>query len=161
MHLDTNTAARWTRSRSFKTIQFCLGLYELFDKLVLPILNYGCEVWGFHPGKAVERLHVHVQFWGYMMLSLYRTLKCILTLELYLICSWWSWLPPCLLHEARWWFCPSSLGIQDGYVFLHISFLSSIWCLQSLTKGVLLNFCSDIAFNTITKPWRHGYVTLC
>jgi len=24
----------------------------------LPILNYGCEVWGFHPGKAVERLHV-------------------------------------------------------------------------------------------------------
>jgi len=32
--------------------------YELFDKLVLPILNYGCEVWGCHPGKAVERLHV-------------------------------------------------------------------------------------------------------
>lgn len=24
----------------------------------MPILNYGCEVWGFHPGKAVERLHV-------------------------------------------------------------------------------------------------------
>jgi len=24
----------------------------------LPILNYGCEVWGFQPGKAVERLHV-------------------------------------------------------------------------------------------------------
>ena len=34
--------------------------YELFDKLVFPILNYGCEVWGCHPGKAVER--VYVQF---------------------------------------------------------------------------------------------------
>jgi len=32
--------------------------FELFDKLLLPILNYGCEVWGFHPDKAVERLHV-------------------------------------------------------------------------------------------------------
>ena len=33
---------------------------ELFDKLVTPILNYGCEVWGFIQGNAIER--VHLQF---------------------------------------------------------------------------------------------------
>ena len=31
---------------------------DLFDKLVLPILNYGNEVWGFHGGKAVEKVHM-------------------------------------------------------------------------------------------------------
>ena len=33
---------------------------ELFDKLITPILNYGCEVWGFIQADAVER--VHLQF---------------------------------------------------------------------------------------------------
>ena len=33
---------------------------DLFDKLVTPILNYGCEVWGFAKGNAIER--VHMQF---------------------------------------------------------------------------------------------------
>ena len=33
---------------------------ELFDKLVLPILTYGCEVWGFHTAISIER--VHLQF---------------------------------------------------------------------------------------------------
>lgn len=33
---------------------------DLFDKLVVPILNYSCEVWGFHNGSAVES--VHTQF---------------------------------------------------------------------------------------------------
>ena len=33
---------------------------DLFDKLVTPILNYGCEVWGFPEAKAIER--VHMQF---------------------------------------------------------------------------------------------------
>lgn len=32
---------------------------ELFDKLILPIFNCS-EVWGFHPGAAIER--VHTQF---------------------------------------------------------------------------------------------------
>lgn len=32
-------------------------LCDLFDKLVLPILTYGCEVWGFHPSEAIERVH--------------------------------------------------------------------------------------------------------
>ena len=31
---------------------------ELFDKLVLPILNYGGEIWGFHQGKSIERIHM-------------------------------------------------------------------------------------------------------
>ena len=30
---------------------------ELFDKLVLPILNYGCEIWGFHTANNIERVH--------------------------------------------------------------------------------------------------------
>lgn len=33
---------------------------ELFDKLIVPILNYGSEVWGFVQGSAAER--VHLQF---------------------------------------------------------------------------------------------------
>ena len=30
---------------------------KLFDSMILPILNYGCEVWGFHPAPNVEALH--------------------------------------------------------------------------------------------------------
>jgi hypothetical protein len=30
---------------------------ELFDKMIMPVLCYGSEVWGFHPGDAVERVH--------------------------------------------------------------------------------------------------------
>ena len=45
--------------RKFTTIKIRHKL-ELFDKLVLPILNYGCETWGFHSGNALER--VHLQF---------------------------------------------------------------------------------------------------
>ena len=33
---------------------------ELFDKLITPILNYGCQVWGFIQANAIER--VHIQF---------------------------------------------------------------------------------------------------
>ena len=33
---------------------------ELFDKLVAPILNYACEIWGFMEGAAIEK--VHLQF---------------------------------------------------------------------------------------------------
>lgn len=32
-------------------------LCDLFDKLVLPILTYSCEVWGFHQSEAIERVH--------------------------------------------------------------------------------------------------------
>ena len=33
---------------------------ELFDKLISPILNYSCEVWGFCQANAIER--VQMQF---------------------------------------------------------------------------------------------------
>ena len=33
---------------------------DLFDKLITPILNYSCEVWGFIQANAIER--VHLQF---------------------------------------------------------------------------------------------------
>ena len=29
---------------------------EVFDKLVVPVLNYGSEVLGFHIGNAIERI---------------------------------------------------------------------------------------------------------
>ena len=31
---------------------------DLFDKLITPILNYSCEVWGFSQANAVERVHL-------------------------------------------------------------------------------------------------------
>ena len=31
---------------------------ELFDKLILPILNYGCEIWGFNTALQIERVHL-------------------------------------------------------------------------------------------------------
>ena len=31
---------------------------DIFDKFILPILNYGSEVWGFHPSPEVEKLHL-------------------------------------------------------------------------------------------------------
>ena len=33
---------------------------DLFDKIILPILNYGSEVWGFGMANSIER--VHLQF---------------------------------------------------------------------------------------------------
>ena len=32
-------------------------LCDLFDKMILPILTYGSEVWGYHKGDAIERVH--------------------------------------------------------------------------------------------------------
>ena len=31
---------------------------KLFDSMVLPILNYGCEIWGFHPAPNIEAVHL-------------------------------------------------------------------------------------------------------
>ena len=32
---------------------------DLFDKLILPILNYGWEVWGLNDSTKLERIHIH------------------------------------------------------------------------------------------------------
>ena len=34
-----------------------LVVCDLFDKFVLPVISYGAEVWEFHPGEAVEKIH--------------------------------------------------------------------------------------------------------
>jgi hypothetical protein len=33
-------------------------LLSLFDTYVNSIVNYGCEVWGFHKGVNIETLHL-------------------------------------------------------------------------------------------------------
>ena len=35
--------------------ELCL---DLFDKMILPILTYGSEVWGFHSAPQIERVHL-------------------------------------------------------------------------------------------------------
>ena len=32
---------------------------DLFDKLILPILNYGLEVWGLNASTKLEGIHIH------------------------------------------------------------------------------------------------------
>ena len=32
---------------------------DLFDKLILPILNYGSEVWGLNDSTKLEGIHIH------------------------------------------------------------------------------------------------------
>ena len=34
-------------------------MMDLFDKLILPILNYCCEVWGLIPANTVKRVHLY------------------------------------------------------------------------------------------------------
>ena len=34
------------------------NILDLFDKLIVPILNYGSEVWGFHQARDIERVHL-------------------------------------------------------------------------------------------------------
>lgn len=36
----------------------CQKKIKIFDSMVLPILCYGCEVWGFHSALDVERIHL-------------------------------------------------------------------------------------------------------
>ena len=31
---------------------------KLFDAIILPILTYGSEIWGFHPAPEIERVHL-------------------------------------------------------------------------------------------------------
>jgi hypothetical protein len=31
---------------------------DLFDKMIKPILLYGCEVWGFGKNEVLERVHL-------------------------------------------------------------------------------------------------------
>jgi hypothetical protein len=33
------------------------GKCKLFDSLVAPVLNYSAELWGFHEGQSIEKIH--------------------------------------------------------------------------------------------------------
>ena len=33
-------------------------LLDIFDKFIVPILNYACEIWGFHKSPDIERIHL-------------------------------------------------------------------------------------------------------
>ena len=33
-------------------------MMDPFDKFITPILNYACEIWGFHPSPAIEKIHL-------------------------------------------------------------------------------------------------------
>ena len=32
-------------------------MMDLFDKFIVPVLTYACEMWGFHPSIQIERIH--------------------------------------------------------------------------------------------------------
>ena len=42
----------------FRMIILIETLLSLFDTYVKSIVNYGCEVWGFHKGVHIETLHL-------------------------------------------------------------------------------------------------------
>jgi hypothetical protein len=35
---------------------------KLFDTLILPILTYGCEVWGYENVQVLEKVHLQYKF---------------------------------------------------------------------------------------------------
>ena len=41
----------------FRNVSVNVAL-RIFDCKILPILMYGCEVWGFHEGNEVEKVHI-------------------------------------------------------------------------------------------------------
>ena len=40
-------------------------MFDLFDKMVLPVLTYGAEIWGIHSFKCIE--NVHIKFCKYLL----------------------------------------------------------------------------------------------
>ena len=46
------------RLNHFKSIKPSVVL-DLFDKYIGPILNYSCEVWGFHTARDIEKVHLN------------------------------------------------------------------------------------------------------
>ena len=45
--------------RKLRNISIPIDLqFKLFDTLILPILIYGCEIWGYENTKQLEKLHL-------------------------------------------------------------------------------------------------------
>ena len=51
------TFALYKRLNDFRNIN-PHEMMTLFDRYISPILNYGCEVWGFHKAPNTERVHL-------------------------------------------------------------------------------------------------------
>ena len=47
----------WFKSKIKQFLNIDPVKCDLFDQLVLPVLMYGCKVWGFYPAKAIEQVH--------------------------------------------------------------------------------------------------------
>ena len=43
----------------------CAFNLHVFDKMIMPILCYGCEVWGYEPKTNIEK--VHARFCKYIL----------------------------------------------------------------------------------------------
>ena len=57
----TNQASKALFSRNNLFEKVSLNVSEkikLFDPMILPILTYGSEIWGFHPAPDIERVHL-------------------------------------------------------------------------------------------------------
>ena len=59
MQTEKATAAMYDIIRKGKLHNLSVDcLIDLFDKVVKPILLYGCEVWGFGDNRVIERVHL-------------------------------------------------------------------------------------------------------
>ena len=38
---------------NINSVAYC----DLFDKMVMTVLSYGCEIWGFYPAKELDQVH--------------------------------------------------------------------------------------------------------
>ena len=47
------------KSKEWRAFDPGLPLY-LFDHLVLPVLSYGCEIWGNHQWEEIEKIHLMI-----------------------------------------------------------------------------------------------------
>jgi hypothetical protein len=57
--MDQARKALYCLHRELRNISIPIDLQlKLFDKLIFPILTYGCEIWGYENTKQIEKLHL-------------------------------------------------------------------------------------------------------
>ena len=57
--MDQARKALYCLYRKLRNISIPIDLQlKLFDTLILPILTYGCEIWGYENTKQLEKLHL-------------------------------------------------------------------------------------------------------
>ena len=56
---EQTTKALFSLNNMFDKIDLSISeKIKLFDSLIVPMLNYVSETWGFHPAPAIERVHL-------------------------------------------------------------------------------------------------------